>query len=139
MKKVVYRFSSIFNIIVIFVFTCFIATISFAVLFLGDERNIFACVLAILLFLFCIVCLFYFFRNKIIITPYEIIYVGFTKNKILKKDILQIESNGLRIIIKTEKKTYIFAGYMLNSRWNMEKDINKNKRLVEIIKQTLCL
>lgn len=90
-----------------------------------------------MLLIICIVFLYYSFRNKIIIKENEIIYVGFRTHIILKEDILNIDSDGVRILIEAKNKTYYVAGYVANKRWNIEKNINKNKHLINVMKESL--
>ena len=132
-----YKFRSSISNLIFSIFTCFIGVLTYVVMFLIDEKNILASILVLLILFICLVSLYYSFRNMIIIKKDKIIYVGFRKNIIFKNDITKVDSDGVRIIIHTKNKVYYISGYLTNGKWQTQKNINKNKELIENIKKSL--
>ena len=132
-----YKFCSSISNLIFGIFTCFIGVLTYVVMFLIDDKNILASILVLLILFICLVSLYYSFRNMIIIEKDKIIYVGFRKNIIFKNDITKVDSDGVRIIIHTKNKVYNISGYLTNGKWQTQKNINKNKELIENIKKSL--
>lgn len=132
-----YKFCSNISNLMFSIFTCFIGVLTYAVMFLIDDKNILASILVLLILFICLVSLYYSFRNMIIIEKDKIIYVGLKKNIIFKNDITKVDSDGVRIIIHTKNKVYYISGYLTNGKWQTQKNINKNKELIENIKKSL--
>mgnify|MGYP003292490815 FL=1 len=132
-----YKFCSSISNLMFSIFTCFIGVLTYAVMFLIDDKNILASILVLLILFICLVSLYYSFRNMIIIEKDKIIYVGLKKNIIFKNDITKVDSDGVRIIIHTKNKVYYISGYLTNGKWQTQKNINKNKELIENIKKSL--
>jgi len=135
--KEILKFNTLKSNIFFTIFTLIFIVICYCVLFLADEKNIFLNITSVLILILLIIFTIYSWRNKLIIKDKEIIYTGFKKHVILKQDIISIKTDGHRIIIQTKNKKYMFAGYMINKRWNIDINIENNKQLVNYIKEIL--
>jgi len=135
--KEIFKFNTLKSNIFFTIFTLIFIVICYCVLFLADEKNIFLNITSVLILILLIIFTIYSWRNKLIIKDKEIIYTGFKKHVILKQDIISIKTDGHRIIIQTKNKKYMFAGYMINKRWNIDINIENNKQLVNYIKEIL--
>ena len=137
MNKQIYKFSSTRSNIFMTIFTFIFFCISYIVIFYVDERNIFVIILSIIISLLSLLTTIYLWINKLIVREDKLIYIGFKKHIILKKDIKKIKTDGLRITIETKHKKYIIAGYYIDGTWNKTKQSRKNIEFVNYLNDFL--
>lgn len=137
MKNNVFKFCSYLKNIILSVFNFILILLTIIVIKWADEINIILVILLILMILLYSIILYHSWRNKIIINDNKIIYVGFKKHIILKNEITSIDDDGVRIKIVDKNKTYIIPGYIMDYSFNIKKGIEKNKKLIDILKKSL--
>ena len=136
MPKKVYHFQSIVDKIIFVLFFVFVGVLTYLAIFKADEKNFFSSSIAMIMFLLSLIFMIYSFINKLIIYTDTIVYYGFRKHIINKTDIINVECDGHRVIINTNKKKYNIDGYNIN-RWSSVRIYEKNSKMAEDIINSL--
>ncbi len=136
MKKTFYLTPLGYKVLSLCLCVC-LSAITYCVIFLVDELNIFAIIFSIFVLLFCLFGSYLIFNSKIKIKNGFLIHSNLKTTKIALKEIIEIyasdEISTLNlIIIITKNKTYKLNGVIRST--NVFKNSGKTKELVDKIK-----